>query len=141
MAKELNPPPPSHSHLARHVTFVIVLPSSLGKLHAARLKSLILPQMDTLGKVVIRGCEYGHGVVTWVLNYFLLPSLHFHLMVNDIDPKESYQCFTKTTNLQNQEMATSPSLHHTAFTFSPLKFQLEIFATAIEEAITSLYMP
>lgn len=107
-------------------------PETTGMKVAARLKSFILPQIDTLNRVAIRGeCK------TWVLNYVLLPSLHFHLMVNDI-PKSHINALQRLLTSKIKKWLHL-SLRTTWSTlFHPGSLNLKFLPQFIKEAKISL---
>ena len=107
-------------------------PRSTAKHAVSRLKSLILPNLQKIDDTHIRG-EYK----TWILNYYLLPSIHFHLMVNDIPKSHIYSLQRKLTRTLKKWL-NLPRCATPSILFHPNGLNLKFLPTFHEEAKMSL---
>jgi hypothetical protein len=107
-------------------------PKSTGVKAADTLKSLILPQLDAIDQCKIRG-EYK----TWILNNVILPSLHFHLMVNDI-PKSHIYSLQRQLTSKLKKWLHLPRRTTLAAPFYPGSLGLKFLPQFLEEAKASL---
>ena len=107
-------------------------PRSTAKHAVSRLKSLILPNLQKIDNTQIRG-EYK----TWILNYYLLPSIHFHLMVNVI-PKSQIYSLQRTLTRTLKKWLNLPRCVTPSILFHPNGLNLKFLPTFHEEAKMSL---
>ena len=101
-------------------------PRSTVKHAVSQLKSLILPNLQ------IRG-EYK----TWILNYYLLPSIHSRLMINDI-PKSHIYSLERTFMRTSKKCLNLPRCVTPNILFYPNGLNLKLLPTFHEEAKMSL---
>ena len=107
-------------------------PTSTGKETSTHLKEILLPQLSAIDACSVIGeCK------TWMLNYIVLPSLHFYLMVNDI-PKSRINAAQKEITKMIKKWLHLPPCTTISTLFHPGGLNLKFLLKYCEEAKLAL---